>query len=92
MFGLGARHVREMPLESDLETGYALLTREKAERSDMSGLGADMFGQSLCNKARGPDMSDLIGVFGGRIIFLCFTLHQLTQYIPLDSMKLLKLK
>jgi hypothetical protein len=92
MSGLGAGHVREMPLESDLETGYALLTQEKAERSDMSGLGADIFGQSLCNPTRGADMSGLTGVFCGRINFLCFTLHQLTQYIPLDSTKLLKLK
>jgi hypothetical protein len=40
MSGLGAGHVREMPLESRLEAGYAWLTREKAERPDMSGLGA----------------------------------------------------
>jgi hypothetical protein len=40
MSGLGAGHVREMPLESGLEAGYAWLTREKAERPDMSGLGA----------------------------------------------------
>jgi hypothetical protein len=40
MSGLGAGHVREMPLESGLEAGYAWLTWEKAERSDMSGLGA----------------------------------------------------
>jgi hypothetical protein len=39
MSGLGARHVREMPLESSLEVGYVCLTREKAERPDMSGLG-----------------------------------------------------
>jgi hypothetical protein len=31
-----------MPLESGLEAGYVWLTQEKAERSDMSGLGADM--------------------------------------------------
>jgi hypothetical protein len=36
----GAGHVSEMPLESGLEAGYAWLTREKAERPDMSGLGA----------------------------------------------------
>jgi hypothetical protein len=36
MSGLGAGHVREMPLESSLETGYAWLTREKAERLGMS--------------------------------------------------------
>jgi hypothetical protein len=40
MSGLGAGHVWEMPLESSLETGYAWLTQEKTERSDMSGLGA----------------------------------------------------
>jgi hypothetical protein len=28
-----------------------------------------MFGQGLWNPARGPDMSDLTGVFGGRIDF-----------------------
>jgi hypothetical protein len=62
MSGLGARHVREMPLESSLETGYAWLTREKAERPDMSG-------QSLWNPDRGLDMSGLTGVFSGRIDF-----------------------
>jgi hypothetical protein len=40
MSGLGAGHVREIPLESGLEAGYAWLTREKAKRLDMSGLGA----------------------------------------------------
>jgi hypothetical protein len=40
MSGLGAGHVREMPLESGLEAGYTWLTREKAERPDMSSLGA----------------------------------------------------
>jgi hypothetical protein len=49
-----------MPLESSLEAGYAWLTREKAERPDISG-------QSLWNLARGPDMPGLTGVFGGRI-------------------------
>jgi hypothetical protein len=44
MFGLRAEHVREMPLEPDLEAGYAWLTQEKAERSHMSGLGADISG------------------------------------------------
>jgi hypothetical protein len=38
MSGLGAGYVREMPLESGLEVGYAWLTQEKAERPDMSGL------------------------------------------------------
>jgi hypothetical protein len=37
---LGVGHVREMPLESGLEAGYAWLTQEKAERPGMSGLGA----------------------------------------------------
>jgi hypothetical protein len=37
MSELGAGHVWEMPLESGLEAGYAWLTREKAERLDMSG-------------------------------------------------------
>jgi hypothetical protein len=38
MSGLGVGHVWEMPLESSLETGYAWLTQEKAERPNMSGL------------------------------------------------------
>jgi hypothetical protein len=38
MSGLGARHVRDMPLESDLEPGYAWLTQDKAERPNMSTL------------------------------------------------------
>jgi hypothetical protein len=42
-----------------------------------------MSSQSLWTPARGPDMSGLIGVFGGRIDFSCFALHQLTQCIPL---------
>jgi hypothetical protein len=40
MSGLVGGHVQKMPLESDLEAGYAWLTQEKAERSNMSGLGA----------------------------------------------------
>jgi hypothetical protein len=36
-----------MPLEFDLEAGYIWLTREKADRPDMSGLGVDMSGQGL---------------------------------------------
>jgi hypothetical protein len=40
MSRLGAGHVREMPLESGLKVGYAWLTREKAERPDMSSLVA----------------------------------------------------
>jgi hypothetical protein len=39
MSELGARHVWEMPLESDVGAGYVWLTREKAERPDMSSLG-----------------------------------------------------
>jgi hypothetical protein len=31
--------------------------------------GLDMSGQSLWNAARGPDMSGLTGVFGGRVDF-----------------------
>jgi hypothetical protein len=51
-----------MPLEFDLEVGYIWLTQEKADRPDMSGLGADMSGQGLWNPARGgryvwPDKS-----------------------------------
>jgi hypothetical protein len=46
MSRLGVGHVREMSLESGLEVGYAWLTREKAERPDMSG-------QSLWNPTRG---------------------------------------
>jgi hypothetical protein len=41
MSELGAGHVREMPPEYSLEAGYAWLTQEKAERPDMSGLGAE---------------------------------------------------
>jgi hypothetical protein len=37
-------------------------------------------------------MSGLIGVFGARIDFVCFALHQLTQCIPLDSIELIELK
>jgi hypothetical protein len=40
MSGLGAGHIRKMPLEPGLEAGYAWLTRDKAERLDKSGLGA----------------------------------------------------
>jgi hypothetical protein len=40
MSRLGAGHILEMSLKSGLEARYAWLTREKAERSDMSGLGA----------------------------------------------------
>jgi hypothetical protein len=39
MSELGVGHVREMPLKSGLEVGYACLTREKAEKPDISGLG-----------------------------------------------------
>jgi hypothetical protein len=60
MYGLGAGHVWEIPLEFSLGAGYGWLTWEKVERPDMSS-------QSLLNPARGPDMSGLTGVFGGRI-------------------------
>jgi hypothetical protein len=40
MSRLGTGHVREMPLESSLEAGYAWLTQEKAERLNMSGVEA----------------------------------------------------
>jgi hypothetical protein len=40
MSGLGAGHLWEMPLESGLQAGCAWLTLEKAERPNMSGLGA----------------------------------------------------
>jgi hypothetical protein len=40
MSRLKGGHVQEMPLESGLEAVYAWLTQEKAERLDMSGLGA----------------------------------------------------
>jgi hypothetical protein len=62
MSRLGTGHVWEMPLESSLEARYAWLTREKAERPDMSN-------QSLWNPVRGSDMSGLTEVFGGRINF-----------------------
>jgi hypothetical protein len=41
MSGLKVGHVRKMLLESGLEAGYAWLTRKKAERPDMSKLGAE---------------------------------------------------
>jgi hypothetical protein len=53
MSGLGNGHVRKMPLKSSLEAGYVWLTQKKAERTDMSGLGPDMSGQSFWNPARG---------------------------------------
>jgi hypothetical protein len=40
MSGLVAGYVWEMPLESGLEAEYVWLTQEKAERPDMSSLGA----------------------------------------------------
>jgi hypothetical protein len=58
----------------------------------MSFLRAGHVRPESLESGRGADMSSLIGVFGGRIDFLCFALHQLTQCIPLDSTKLLKLK
>jgi hypothetical protein len=51
-----------------------------------------MSGQSPWNLARGLDMSGLTGVFGGRVDFSCFALHQLIQCVPLDSTELLELK
>jgi hypothetical protein len=39
MSGMGARHVRQPSLESDI-FGTEALTRDKVERPDMSGLGA----------------------------------------------------
>jgi hypothetical protein len=39
MSGLGARDVREIPLEFSLDARYAWLTQEKVERPDMFGLG-----------------------------------------------------
>jgi hypothetical protein len=41
----------------------------KEEEPHMSGLGVDMSGQSLWDPDRGPDMSGLTGVFGGRLDF-----------------------
>jgi hypothetical protein len=40
MSGLGAGHVREMPLKSGIGAGYDWLNWEKTERPNMSGLGA----------------------------------------------------
>jgi hypothetical protein len=40
MSGSGAGHVQKMPLEFGLGAGYAWLIWEKAERPDMSDLGA----------------------------------------------------
>jgi hypothetical protein len=40
MSRLGAGHGREIPLKSGLEVGYDWLTQEKAERLDISDLGA----------------------------------------------------
>jgi phage tail protein X len=37
-------------------------------------------------------MSGLTGVFGDMVDFLCFTLYQLTQCIPVDSTELVELK
>jgi hypothetical protein len=58
-----------MPLESGLEAGYAWLTWEKAERLDMSGLGARHIWPESLESARGADMSSLTEDFGGRIDF-----------------------
>jgi hypothetical protein len=35
----------------------------------MSGLGADMSGQSFWNPTKGPNISGLTGDFGGRVDF-----------------------
>jgi hypothetical protein len=48
-------------LEPDM-SGFSLWNPDKEERPDMSDL-------SLWNLARGPDMSGLIGVSGGRVDF-----------------------
>jgi hypothetical protein len=40
MSELRVRHVQKIPLESGLEPEYDWLTRDKAERQDMSDLGA----------------------------------------------------
>jgi hypothetical protein len=39
MFGPGVGHVQEIPLESNLEPGYAWLTWDKAKRPGISGMG-----------------------------------------------------
>jgi hypothetical protein len=42
---------------------------DKAVRPDMSGMGPNMSSQSLWKLAYEPDMSVLIGDFGGKIYF-----------------------
>jgi hypothetical protein len=59
MSRLGGGHIREMPLQSGLEAGYAWLTQEKAERLDMSGLGAEHIRSESLKSGYGPDMSGL---------------------------------
>jgi hypothetical protein len=54
------------------------------------GSGPDMSGQSLWNPARRPDTSGLTQVFGGRIDFWYFALHQLTKCIPLPLLSIAK--
>jgi hypothetical protein len=58
-----------MPLESGLEARYAWLTQDKAEGSDMSGLGAGHVWPESLESGSGLDMSGLTGVFCGRIDF-----------------------
>jgi hypothetical protein len=53
MSDLGAGHVWEMSLESNLEAGYAWLTWEKVEMLTCLAWGPDMSGQSLWNLVRG---------------------------------------
>jgi hypothetical protein len=48
MFGLEAGHVREMPLEFDLEARYAWLSQEKAEMPDMSRVSRIRLGGRIC--------------------------------------------
>jgi hypothetical protein len=69
-----------------------LLSRIRLRVQTCLAWGADMSDQSLWNPVRGSDISGLTGVFSGRVDFWCFTLHQLTQCIPLDSTELLELK
>jgi hypothetical protein len=50
-------------------SGRCLWNPNKEEGPHMSGLWVDMSGQSLWDPAKGPDMSGLTGVFGGRVDF-----------------------
>jgi hypothetical protein len=51
-----------------------------------------MSDQSLWNPAMRPDMSDLIGVFGGRIDFDILHFTNSPNESPLDSTELVELK